>query len=193
MLWLGGRDGRVGAFMQGGTARANARRHGFAVGYIMLIRAHAGERVYTVLIDGATSGRITRGRTLSLDVPAGQHTLQLKTDEVRSEPEEVTVVAGRASRYGCAPGGDPDRGRTIALWQINDPSQFPDTEPKGNPRIRPAYGFGYTVGLLLLAAGWLLHVAGAGSKISNVVLGVGLSVTIVSAIASTLDRRNRNR
>ena len=49
-------------------------------------------RAYKVLIDGAVVDRIKQGATLQLEVPPGEHQLQMKIDWCSSKPVLFTVA-----------------------------------------------------------------------------------------------------
>ncbi len=51
-------------------------------------------RAYRVLIDGVVVNRIKQGKTLQVDVPPGEHRLQLKIDWCSSKPLSFAVAEG---------------------------------------------------------------------------------------------------
>lgn len=58
-------------------------------------RAYADAvRAYKIFVDGEARGEIRQGGEVSLDVPPGQHVVQLRVDWCTSS--EVTVRAGEA-------------------------------------------------------------------------------------------------
>lgn len=191
--------------VRGGTTGEGAQpvaaaqvRHGA----IVLSRAPDGYRDalrrYTVLIDDIQVGRIGRGRTLRFDVPAGVHRLQLKISWCSSAPLVVPVEAGGTASFLCAPGGEPSEGLTsvtsgagdyITLTPTAEPTAMVRTPPDRGTRFRPVTAYGVLGGGLTLVGAWIWHVTGVASQAADVAVGLGLVVTLASALAFRFGRR----
>ena len=63
-------------------------------------------RAYKVLIDGAEAGTIRKNEEQRFEVPAGEHTLQMKVDWCKSPQLNVTIPEGGEASYVCTPGGN---------------------------------------------------------------------------------------
>ncbi|OKI99178.1 hypothetical protein [Kitasatospora sp. CB01950] len=60
-------------------------------------------RAYTILVDGAAVATVRRGKSVSVDLPPGPHTVRLKIDWCASPEVVVTVAAGAERRLECGP------------------------------------------------------------------------------------------
>lgn len=60
-------------------------------------------RVYLVLVDGARAGKIGDSGTLTISVPPGRHTIQLKIDWCSSEAIDFEVREGDVVKFQCGP------------------------------------------------------------------------------------------
>lgn len=73
----------------------------------MLSRAKGsrdGLRDYVIRLDGETVGRIAEEHSVSLEVPPGEHILQLTLDWAKSPPLHVTVDQSQTLQTFCQPG-----------------------------------------------------------------------------------------
>lgn len=64
-------------------------------------------RAYTVLVDGAESGKIKHGESVDVPVSPGTHEVQMKIDWARSPALQVEVADGEQVRLSCAPNANP--------------------------------------------------------------------------------------
>ena len=72
-------------------------------------------RAYTVLVDGAESGKVKHGEGVDVAVSPGTHEVQMKIDWTRSLPISVEVADGEQVRLSCAPNANP----LTVLWYIS--------------------------------------------------------------------------
>ena len=61
-------------------------------------------RAYTVLVDGASVGKVRRGESVETAVEPGAHTVQVKIDWEGSGEWGVTLASGEAAEFVCKPG-----------------------------------------------------------------------------------------
>jgi hypothetical protein len=174
-------------------------------GTIELTRAQNGYqdvlRRYTVLVDEAPVGRIRRGRTLRLTVPAGTHQLRLKIDWCTSAVRTAEVRAGAPSHFVCAPGAEQSAiaavtsgaSDYIALWPVPEAPAVPvSTRMDASTRFNLVLAFMFFGGGLTVIAAWIWQLTGLASGADQVVFGVGLVVTLASmAVVSVAGRRRR--
>jgi hypothetical protein len=77
------------------------------MGTIEVVRSPSGlgdaVRAYRVLIDGDSVGTIRRGASLSVDVPAGRHSVALKLDWTGSPTLTADVSPGARLVFQCGP------------------------------------------------------------------------------------------
>jgi hypothetical protein len=62
-------------------------------------------RGYRILVDGSEVGKIKRGATATLELPAGRHVVQLELDGLTSHALPVLIRDGQTVQLHCAPGG----------------------------------------------------------------------------------------
>ncbi|QHZ48864.1 MULTISPECIES: hypothetical protein [Bacillus] len=67
-------------------------------------------RGFSVLIDGVEAGKIKDGESVRMDLPPGEHTIQVKIDWCTSQILRFTLDEGEVLKFRC---GSPIRG-----WKI---------------------------------------------------------------------------
>ena len=167
-----------------------------AYGTIVLSRARGGYRDvlrrYAVLVDDTKVGRIGRGETLRLDVPAGAHRLQLKIDWCSSAPLTAVVEGGEAVGFACAPGGEASealnsvtagRNAYIILEPATESPVAASVPPSRAARFRLATAFGFFGGGLTLIGAGIWHLTGLAPDADNAVGLVSLLFTLACMIA----------
>lgn len=90
-------------------------------------------RSYTVLIDEVPAGKIRRGQTLHLMVPAGTHQLRLTIAWCSSLSVTADIDAGTLTYFVCAPGSQPSAitavtagaNDYIAVWRTPEAAGIP--------------------------------------------------------------------
>ncbi|WP_329116649.1 hypothetical protein [Streptomyces sp. NBC_01465] len=103
-------------------------------------------RSYTVLVDEVPAGRIRRGQTLNLQVPAGTHQLRLTIAWCSSPAMTVDIDAGTPAYFACAPGDQPSAitavtsgaNDYISLWRTAEAAALPARTRIGRRRDRGA-------------------------------------------------------
>ncbi|MEU1480904.1 hypothetical protein [Streptomyces sp. NPDC005760] len=155
-------------------------------------------RSYTVLIDDVPAGRVRRGQTLRLKVPAGTHQLRLTIAWCSSPPMTADIDAGTRTYFVCAPGNGPSAGTDvtagandyIALWRTPEAAALPaGTRIDALGRFRLGSAFAFFVGALTLIGAGIWHLTGAAPGADHLVTGVGLAVTAGSMLAFRISRR----
>jgi hypothetical protein len=156
-------------------------------------------RSYTVLIDEVPEGKIRRGQTLHLKVPAGTHQMRLTIAWCSSPSLTADVIAGTSTYFVCAPGSQPSADTAvtagandyIALWRTQEAAAIPaGTRADGLTRFRLGIAFAFFGGAMTLIGAGLWHLTGAPAA-DNLVTGVGLAVTVASMVAFRISRRRR--
>ena len=71
-------------------------------------------RSYRIEVDGRRRGRLRRGRTVELKVPAGRHVVRARIDWTGSPELDVEVPAGSSVTCCVEPAG----GAWLAGWQV---------------------------------------------------------------------------
>lgn len=175
-----------------------------ASGRLVLARSTASyrdrARSYRILIDGAEVGKIKRGEMLGFPVPEGRHTLQLKIDWCTSRAWPFVVASGQTATFGCSPGAGPasmekitdGASRYIALRPVDDPAdlaEFEVTAPSRSTRPLMVVGVCFFVACFAVIGGWIWHTADPGSTAADVLLGAGIGVWCLSALALRLFKK----
>jgi hypothetical protein len=173
-------------------------------GTIELTRAQDGYqdflRSYTVLIDEVPVGKVRRGQTLHLKVPAGTHHLRLAIAWCSSPSMTADVHAGTATYFVCAPGNQPSAitavtagaNDYIALWRTPEAAAIPGrTHTDTLARFRLSIAFAFFGGALTLMGAGIWHLTGVAPGANNLVTGVGLAITVASMLAFRISRRRR--
>jgi hypothetical protein len=78
-------------------------------------------RSYRILVDGGESGKIKRGATADLELPAGPHVVQLELDGLTSQPLPVLIRERKTVQLHCAPGG---RAGDVRQDMANRPGEY---------------------------------------------------------------------
>jgi hypothetical protein len=78
-------------------------------------------RSYRILVDGNEQGKIKRGATAEVELPAGQHVVQLELDRLTSRPLPVLIREGQTVQLRCAPGG---RASDVRQDMENRPGEY---------------------------------------------------------------------
>ena len=60
-------------------------------------------RAYKVIVDGETSGKVRRGKSLTVDVASGPHEVWMKIDWTKSAPIELELQPGEKATLLCSP------------------------------------------------------------------------------------------
>ncbi|WP_328752788.1 hypothetical protein OHT57_45145 [Streptomyces sp. NBC_00285] len=173
-------------------------------GTIELTRVQDGYRdflrSYAVLIDEVPVGKIRRGQTLHLEVPASSHQLRLTIAWCSSASMTADVEAGTPTCFVCAPGNQPSAitavtagaNDYIALWRTPEAAAAPaGTRIDGLTRFRLGIAFAFFGGAVTLIGAGIWHLTGAAPGADNLVTGVGLAVTVASMVAFRISRRRR--
>jgi len=72
-------------------------------------------RGLAVLVDGEKRARLRCGQTVELEVPAGEHVVQVAMDWCRSTPLSVDCAPGSVHGFTCVmPGAGQGRGAVVA-------------------------------------------------------------------------------
>ncbi|MFI5681944.1 hypothetical protein [Streptomyces cellulosae] len=171
-------------------------------GTIALTRAQDGFqdflRSYTVLIDEVPAGKIRRGQTLHLKVPAGTHQMRLTIAWCSSPSMTADIEAGTSTYFVCAPGNQPSATTAvttgandyIALWRTPEAAAIPaGTRTDALTRSRLGIAFAFFGGAVTLIGAGIWHLSGAAPGADNLVTGVGLAVTVASMFAFRISRR----
>jgi hypothetical protein len=155
-------------------------------------------RSYTVLIDEVPAGKIRRGQTLHLKVPAGTHRMRLAIAWCSSPSLTADVEAGTSTYFVCAPGSQPSAHNAvtagandyIALWRTQEAAAVPaGARTDGLTRFRLGIAFAFFGGAMTLIGAGLWHLTGAAPGADDLVTGVGLAVTVASMFAFRISRR----
>ena len=72
-------------------------------------------RSYRIKIDGRYRGRLRRGQSLTLQVPAGRHVVSARIDWNGSPDVVIDVEAGSCTTLRVEPSG----GAWLAAWQVS--------------------------------------------------------------------------
>jgi hypothetical protein len=62
-------------------------------------------RAYKVLVDGQVAGEVRRGQQIRIEVPAGQHEVQMAIDWTTSPSGPLNLAPGEQAVLVCRPGG----------------------------------------------------------------------------------------
>ncbi|MFI8074302.1 hypothetical protein ACIF85_36825 [Streptomyces sp. NPDC086033] len=155
-------------------------------------------RSYTVLIDEVPAGKVRRGQTLHLNVPAGTHQMRLTIAWCSSPSLTADIEAGTSTSFVCGPGNQLSANTAvtagandyIALWRSPEAAAIPGgTRTDSLTRSRLAIAFTFFGGAVTLIGAGIWHLTGAAPGADNLVTGVGLAVTVASMFAFRRSRR----
>ncbi|MHA6765718.1 hypothetical protein [Streptacidiphilus sp. PAMC 29251] len=155
-------------------------------------------RSYTVLIDEVPAGKIRRGQTLHLKVPAGTHELRLTIAWCSSPLMTADIDADTLTYFVCAPGNQPSAitavtagaNDYIALWRTPETAAIPArTRIDPLTRFRLGIAFAFFGGALTLIGAGIWHLTGAAPGADNLVTGTSLALTVASMLAFRISRR----
>jgi hypothetical protein len=77
-------------------------------------------RAYKILIDGAATGTIKAGESITVPVDPGLHSVQLKLDWCTSPTVTVETTTAGSTKLSCSPGGSA----MAALWDMLRPGAY---------------------------------------------------------------------
>lgn len=154
-------------------------------------------RSYTVLIDEVPAGKIRRGQTLHLKVPAGTHQMRLTIAWCSSPSVTADIDTGTPTYFVCAPGNQPSAitavtagaNDYITLWRTEAAAVPDGTRIDALIRFRLGIAFAFFGGAVTLIGAGIWHLTGAAPGADNLVTGVGLAVTVASMLAFRISRR----
>ncbi|MFF2996985.1 hypothetical protein ACFVTC_20880 [Streptomyces sp. NPDC057950] len=155
-------------------------------------------RSYTVLIDEVPVGKVRRGQTVHLKVPAGTRQLRLTIAWCSSLSVTAEFDAGKLISFTCAPGSQPSAitavtagaNDYIAVWRTPEAAAIPARNRiDALTRFRLGIAFAFCGGALTLIGAGIWHLTGAAPGADNVVTGVSLAITVASMLAFRISRR----
>ena len=83
-------------------------------------------RAYKLLVDGEEKGSLNAGESVTAEVPAGSHQVQMKIDWATSLPIDVIADAGQEVRLSCKPNANP---LTVLWWSTVARNRYIDLQP----------------------------------------------------------------